>query len=71
MRWEYEFVTGVFASFGALQLELNALGREGWEAIGVAHQVTAQEVTVLLKRRFRSRRPYRPAPMAPAMNQER
>lgn len=71
MRWEYEFVTGVFASPDALQHELNALGREGWEAIGVAHQMSSQEMMVLLKRRFRAHRPYRPAPMAAAINQVR
>jgi hypothetical protein len=71
MRWEYEFRTGVFTSIDDLQDQLNALGRAGWEAIGVGHQMPAQEVTVLLKRRFRSPRPYRPVPMAAVANPER
>jgi hypothetical protein len=57
MKWEYEFATGVFTSIDDLQERLNALGRSGWEAIGVTQPTeTRDDITVLLKRRHRPHR---------------
>ena len=54
MRWEYEFATGVFRNIDDLQERLNALGRLGWEAIGVTQPTESRDdITVLLKRRRR------------------
>jgi hypothetical protein len=57
MKWEYEFATGVFTSIDDLKERLNALGRSGWEAIGVTQPTeTRDDITVLLKRRHRPHR---------------
>jgi hypothetical protein len=54
MKWEYAFATGVFMSIDDLQERLNALGRSGWEAIGVTQPTeNRDDITVLLKRRHR------------------
>jgi hypothetical protein len=63
MKWEYEFATGVFTCIDDLQERLNALGRAGWEAIGVTQPTeNRDEITILLKRRHRPhQRPGGPA----------
>ena len=54
MKWEYTFATGVFMSIDDLQERLNALGRSGWEAIGVTQPTeNRDDITILLKRRHR------------------
>ena len=58
MRWEYEFATGCVAHVDDLRERLNALGRAGWEAIGLTKPTeTGEVVTVLLKRKQRPHRP--------------
>ena len=57
MKWEYEFATGVFMNIGDLHDRLNALGRAGWEAVGVTQATESrEEITILLKRKYRPRR---------------
>jgi hypothetical protein len=53
--WEYQTVTAPKSSFKKLDEQLNALGREGWEAVGT---VTAKKgnTGVLLKRAATTRR---------------
>jgi hypothetical protein len=63
MKWEYAFATGGFTSIDDLQERLNALGRSGWEAIGVTQPTESRDdMTILLKRRHRPHRPGEPIP---------
>jgi hypothetical protein len=54
MRWEYAWATGRIDAPDDFQQHLNALGHAGWEAVGVTPRPGAHDdVTVLLKRKFR------------------
>ena len=48
MLWEYCFETGKFDEMADFSDRLNAVGREGWEAVGMAEN--DDDFTVLLKR---------------------
>lgn len=55
MRWEYRLIRfglGRKGPVDAFQAELNALGAEGWEAVGISGDMNGG--TVLLKRQTES-----------------
>jgi hypothetical protein len=54
MQWEYQLETGKFEEFNDLTKRLNELGKEGWEAVGIAGDSQADQFTVLLKREKKS-----------------
>ena len=58
MRWEYVWAMGRIDAPDDVLEQLKTLGRAGWEAIGLTQPREAPDhVTVLLKRRYRPRRP--------------
>jgi hypothetical protein len=48
MHWEYCFETGKFEELEDFTDRLNAVGREGWEAVGMSEN--DDDFTVLLRR---------------------
>ena len=53
-KWEYQFVMNMALTGGNKKLvqELNTLGQEGWEAVGVSAKASGAIEHVLLKRRI-------------------
>jgi hypothetical protein len=61
MRWEYAVVISRMEVPEEVEQRLDALGRNGWEAIGLT-RTDGDRITVLMKRRFRPQRPSEPLP---------
>ena len=50
MQWEYKWIDFDTHHPPMIESALNSLGRQGWEAVGVALQSDTDNVRVLLKR---------------------